>query len=68
MYLFMMFITYLYLKLSVDCHEFPSRVIWSNVSQMVVSYKTCQFFCSDVVVQPVHVHETNKNKPAHIEC
>ena len=41
--------------ISVNCVETPLNVIRSNVHKTVVSYKTVQFFCSDVVVQNVNV-------------
>ena len=41
--------------ISVNCVEIPLDVIRSNVHKTVVSYKTVQSFCSDVVVQNVNV-------------
>ena len=41
--------------ISVNCVEIPLNIIRSNVHKTVVSYKTVQSFCSDVVVQNVNV-------------
>ena len=41
--------------ISVNCIEIPLNVIRSNVHKTVVSYKTVQSFCSDVVAQTVNV-------------
>ena len=41
--------------ISVNCVEIPMNIIRSNVHKTVVSYKTVQSFCSDVVVQNVNV-------------
>ena len=41
--------------ISVNCFEIPLNVIRSNVHKTVVSYKTVQSLCSDVVVQNVNV-------------
>ena len=41
--------------ISVNCVEILLNVIRSNVHKTVVSYKTVQSFCSDVVVQNVNV-------------
>ena len=41
--------------ISVNCVETPLNFIGSNVHKTVVSYKTVQSFCSDVVVQNVNV-------------
>ena len=54
MYVLMMFIS-LSATISVNCIEFPLRDIWSNMSQVVVSYKTAKSFCSDVVAQLAYV-------------
>ena len=42
--------------ISVNCVEILLNVIRSNVHKTVVSYKTVQSFCSDVVVQNVNVN------------
>ena len=41
--------------ISVNCVKIPLNIIRSNVHKTVVSYKTVQSFCSDVVVQNVNV-------------
>ena len=41
--------------ISVNCVEILLSIIRSNVHKTVVSYKTVQSFCSDVVVQNVNV-------------
>ena len=41
--------------ISINCVEIPLNFIGSNVHKTVVSYKTVQSFCSDVVVQNVNV-------------
>ena len=41
--------------ISVNCVEILLNIIRSNVHKTVVSYKTVQSFCSDVVVQNVNV-------------
>ena len=41
--------------ISVNCVEILLNVIRSNVHKTVVSYKTVQLFCSDVVVQNINV-------------
>ena len=41
--------------ISVNCVETLLNFIGSNVHKTVVSYKTVQSFCSDVVVQNVNV-------------
>ena len=41
--------------ISVNCVEIPLNIIRSNVHKTVVSYKTVQSFCSDVVVENVNV-------------
>ena len=41
--------------ISVNCVEIPLNIIRSNVHKTVVSYKTVQSFCSDVVVQNANV-------------
>ena len=41
--------------ISVNCVETPLNFIGSNVHKTVVSYKTVQSLCSDVVVQNVNV-------------
>ena len=42
--------------ISVNCVEIPMNIIRSNVHKTVVSYKTVQSFCSDVVVENVNVN------------
>ena len=41
--------------ISVNCVEILLSIIRSNVHKTVVSYKTVQSFCSDVVVENVNV-------------
>ena len=41
--------------ISVNCVEILLNIFRSNVHKTVVSYKTVQSFCSDVVVQNVNV-------------